>query len=86
MSILLKGLKMPEGDNAVVVVIHSNGTVDRPNWQWDCTLIKGAEAISIPDHGNLIDKDVLLQHVVEIIPQKVFDFVPVVIPAERSEE
>ena len=86
MSILLKGLKMPEGDNAVVVVIHSNGTVDRPNWQWDCTLIKGAEAISIPDHGNLIDKDVLLQHVVEIIPQKVFDFVPVVIPEERSEK
>jgi hypothetical protein len=57
MSILLKGLKMPEGDNAVVVVIHSNGTVDRPNWQWDCTLIKGAEAISIPDHGDLIDRD-----------------------------
>ena len=57
MSILLKGLKMPEGDNAVVVVIHSNGTVDRPNWQWDCTLIKGAKAIPLLNHDDLIDRE-----------------------------
>ena len=60
MSILLKGLKMPKGDKALVIVINSNGTVDRPNWQWDYTLIKGAEAIPVPDHGDLIEKPVLI--------------------------
>lgn len=60
MSILIKGLKMPKGDKALVVCINSNGTVDRPNWQWDYTLIKGAEAVELPDHGDLIDKDALM--------------------------
>lgn len=57
MSILLKGLKMPEKDEALVVVINSNGAVESPNWQWDYTLIKGAEAIPVPDHGDLIDRE-----------------------------
>ena len=56
MSILLKGLEMPEGDKALVVVINSNGTVDRPNWQWDCTLIKGAEAIPVSDNEDTISR------------------------------
>ena len=55
MSILIKGLQMPKGDKTLVVCINSNGTVDRPNWQWDCTLIKGAEAVELFDHGDLID-------------------------------
>ena len=57
MSILLKGLKMPEEDKALVIVINSNGTIDKPNWQWDYTLIKGAKAIPLPSHGDLIDRD-----------------------------
>ena len=57
MSILIKGLKMPEKDEALVIVINSNGTVESPNWQWDYTLIKGAEAVPVPDHGDLIDRD-----------------------------
>ena len=56
MSVLIKGLEMPEGDKALVIVINSNGTVDRPNWQWDCTLIKGAEAIPVSDNEDTISR------------------------------
>ena len=55
MSILIKGLKMPKGDEALVIVINSNGVIEEPNWQWDYTLINGAEAVEFPDHGDLID-------------------------------
>lgn len=57
MGILLKGLKMPEKDDALVVVINGNGAVESQNWQWDYTLIKGAEAVPVPGHGDLIDRD-----------------------------
>lgn len=60
MSVLIKGLKMPKGDEALVVCINSNGTVDEPNWQWDYTLIRGAEAVELPDHGDLIDREYAL--------------------------
>lgn len=86
MSILLKGLSMPRGDKALVIVINSNGTIDKPNWQWDCTLIRGAEAISIPEHGDLVDIDEMLCDFAEL---RDYDFASreyVVIPAERSEE
>ena len=86
MSILIKGLTMPRGDKALVIVINSNGTIDRPNWQWDCTLIRGAEAISIPEHGDLVDIDAMLDDFAEL---RDYDFASreyVVIPAERGEE
>ena len=97
MSILLKGLDMPEGDKALVVVINSNGTIDRPNWQWDYTLIKGAKAISIPDHGDLIDKDALIKDLIDDYDFPIeglslddicyaLENAPVVIPAERIED
>lgn len=86
MSILIKGLKMPEKGTSVVIAIEANGDVFIPDEYWDCELLKGAKAVELPDHGDLIDRDVLMHNMVEIIPRKVFDFVPVIIPAERSEE
>ena len=97
MSVLIKGMKMPKGDKALVVVINSNGTVDRPNWRWDCTLIKGAEAVELPDHGDLIDRDALREKAHKLpngynhgyfhkCVDELFDYAPVVIPAERSED
>ena len=89
MSTLIKGLKMPKGDKALVVDINSNGTVDRPNWQWDCTLIKGAEAVELPDHGDLLDKDELSRLVGEsfeyFLARLGLRCPKAVIPAERSE-
>ena len=92
MSILIKGLNMPKGDKALVVVINSNGTVDRPNWQWDCTLIKGAEAVELRDHGDLIDRDEFeVKHINgrwydAYVSHKAVLSAPVIIPAERSED
>lgn len=95
MSILIKGLKMPKGDEALVIFINSNGTIDEPNWQWDYTLIKGAKAIELSDHGDLIDRDKLMKHGVYMpmdggnLPVVYMSYVKgaeAVIPAEKSEE
>ena len=87
MSILIKGAKITDCWNCPCIdgeygecnilgktIKSERGRLD------DCPLIE------LPDHGDLIDKDVLMQNVVEIIPQRVFDFVPVVISAERRGE
>ena len=86
MSILIKGLKMPKGDKSLVLVINSNGTIDRPNCQWDCTLIKGTEAVELHEHGNLIDADRFFDEFCELCDYE-FEALRnyLVIPAERGE-
>ena len=59
MGILIKGMEMPEDGSWKTVRIYPDGTCAVPNWQGDCTLIKGAQAISVPPHGRLIDADAL---------------------------
>ena len=61
MSILINGMEMPEDGSWKTIRIYPDGTCAVPNWQGDCTLIKGAQAISVPPHGRLIDADVLEQ-------------------------
>lgn len=55
MSILIKGMEMPQEGNWKTVRIYPDGTCAIPNWQGDCTLLKGAQAVEIPPHGDLID-------------------------------
>ena len=81
MSILIKGISMPKDGEFIDLVITADGNV----FCYDAEDRKIAEAVELPDHGDLIDRDVLMQNAVEIIPHKVFDFVPVVIPAERDD-
>lgn len=79
MSILINGISIP--DRPILIKILPNETAivyDDEPYETDCFEIK--------PHGDLIDRDVLMQNAVEIIPQRVFDFVPVVIPAERSKD
>ena len=59
MSILIKGMEMPTVQQGYMTVrIYYDGTCVRPNWQGDCTVIKGAEAVNVPTpHGRLIDAD-----------------------------
>ena len=59
MSVYIKGMEMPTEGNWKTVRIYPDGTCAIPNWQGDCTLIKGATAFSVPDHGRLIDADAL---------------------------
>lgn len=60
MSILIDGMGMPKEGSWTTVRIYPDGTCAVPNWQGDCTLIKGAKAIPVPPHGRLIDADALL--------------------------
>lgn len=67
MSILIKGIEMPTAQQGYMTVrIYYEGTCVRPNWQGDCTVIKGAEAVKIPTpHGRLIDADALDKRIEE---------------------
>ena len=60
MSILIKGMEMPK-DSYVAVKIFPDGRVDTiPYVQSIRTeLIDGTKAVSIPPHGDLIDRDAL---------------------------
>ena len=60
MSILIKGMEMPKYGEWRIVKINPNGEVDRSIGFGDWALIKGLEAIEIPSHGDLIDRDELL--------------------------
>ena len=56
MSVLIKGMKMPKAGNWKTIRIYYDGTCAEPNWQGDCNLLKGCEAVPIPNNGDLIDE------------------------------
>ncbi len=62
MSILIKGMEMPTAQQGYMTVrIYYDGTCVRPNWQGDCTVINGAEAVKVPTpHGRLVDINTIL--------------------------
>ena len=84
MSILIKGLKMPEDGEFLDLVITADGVVRA----YDQEDKKIAEAVEIPDHGDLIDRDVLLSKVQKWYWEalETVKRMPAVIPAERSEK
>jgi hypothetical protein len=59
MSILINGMEMPEEGSWATIRIYPDGTCAVPNWQGDCTLIRGAQAVTVPPHGDLIDRQKL---------------------------
>ena len=59
MGVYIKGMEMPKEGSWTTVRIYPDGTCAVPNWQGDCTLIKGTKAVPVPPHGRLIDKDVM---------------------------
>jgi hypothetical protein len=59
-DILIKGMEMPKEGSWKTVRIYPDGTCAVPNWQGDCTFIKGAKAVPVPEHGRLIDADALV--------------------------
>ena len=88
MSVLIKGMKMPEeGQVFVVFVDRSKHYVLYNDIRYPL--------IEIPDHGDLIDRDELMKHGVYMprdggnLPVVYMSYVKgskAVIPAERSEE
>ena len=97
MSILIKGMKMPKEGFSVVVDLWNNGKA----YVYGTGNAEMYEAIELPDHGDLIDRD-KLKHgfCVEctLYPDNCLgencdwgsiyhiEHAPVVIPAERSKD
>lgn len=85
MSVLIKGLSMPKGGfESLDLSIDSDGKVyiDERDWFGRHTYKLAGEAVSISDHGDLVDMDYIKDH----WPNVQYFGAPVVIPAERSEE
>lgn len=59
MGVYVEGLEIPKKGNWKTINIYPDGTCAILNWQGDCTVIKGADATSVPSHGRLIDANVL---------------------------
>lgn len=93
MSILLKDLKMPK-DKDVILRIDSKGEV----YIYGGYPTEIHEAIEMPDHGDLIDRDALKEPMESVCmgimagtdsynaPLKTIDDAPVIIHAEWSKE
>ena len=56
MSILIKGLEMPKKGTCIDIVILDDGTVV----YYDESDKKIGEAVELPDHGDLIDRNMLI--------------------------
>ena len=56
MSILIKGMEMPKDGNWRSIRIYPDGTIGRPIGFGDYTLVEGAKAVPVPEHGDLIDR------------------------------
>ena len=84
MSVLIKGVEMPTGNDELRLIIHPNGQVVISHK----TYYEEAEAVPIPKHGRLIDADALLDGL--LFPSEQFERgmrgligdEPTVIPAE----
>lgn len=94
MSVMIMGLKLPKdrtikvairGDDGIASVYLDEGKADYYS------------VIELPDHGDLIDKDALKEKAHKLpngynhgyfhkCVDELFDYTPVIIPAERSED
>lgn len=57
-GLYIPNMTLPENNNWKTIRIYKNGEVAYPNWQGDCTFAN-TYAISVPNHGRLIDADAL---------------------------
>jgi hypothetical protein len=92
MGVYIKGMEMPKEGSWTTVRIYPDGTCAVPNWQGDCTFIRGAQAVTVPSHGRCIDEKELLSGCGYIIadgmaciPVKHIANAPTIIPAEEGE-
>ena len=94
MGLYVKGMEMPKDGCWKTVRIYPDGTCAVPNWQGDCTLIKGAQAISVPPHGDLIEREAICltdfeiamcngdyKELVKMLLEKI-ESAPTIVPAE----
>lgn len=91
MGVYIKGLQMPK-DREIILRIDEKGEV----YAYGSYPTEIHEAVELPDHGDLIDRDALMSHkgsAYDIDGHELYAVgtgtilrMPVIIPAERSEE
>lgn len=81
MGIYIKGMEMPTGNDELRLIIHSNGQVIISHK----TYYEEAEAVLVPPHGALIDRDDLFAECPELVNgyKGITDYL-VVVPAEET--
>lgn len=91
MSILITGVDMPvDGDFALSLDVHRDGSV---SGHWTCK-IKGARAVQLPPHGDLIESEPIKRFITDGLNRKEFgydqiqvlteiEYAPVIIPADK---
>ena len=88
MSILIKGMEMPTRNDELRLIIHSNGQVIISHK----TYFDETEAIPIPPHGDLIERDALITSTAVPLAGKPYQYVhidniknaSIIIPAEKE--
>lgn len=98
MSILIKGMKMPESEEMLCINIYPDGKVYINLDLEECKQI--ATAVSVPPHGKLIDVDYANEYAYDELEvshgyltnweaaramQKIYQNAPTIISAEKSE-
>ena len=60
-GIYIQGLRIPEENEDVLwIAVHADGTVEyNSNYGWTQWIPHKGKAIPVPDHGDLIDRDVV---------------------------
>lgn len=91
MSILIKGMEMPtEQYGKMVITLYPNGHVA----EYVGDMGRVWEAVPVPPHGDLIDRDVLMKQVEHDTPlsdvyektmRRYLNTAPTIIPAEERE-
>lgn len=102
MSVLIKGMVMPQNCDACPMLYEyrfcalTDDHASSIEWKMEENRMPNCPLIELPDHGDLIDRDELkydLNLLYDAIGASAYGFalgtidgVPVVIPAERSED
>ena len=88
-GIYISGIKMPEKEQLVIFRIWGNGQVERLEG-YRPFLLYGVKATDIPDHGRLIDADVLKEEWRNGFHRKIvyalMEDAPTIIPADKDGE
>lgn len=94
MSIYIDNIEMPKGHDHLTINIWPNGTTSYGifNREENLCTFKETKAISVPLHGDLIDRDVLTISTAVPLDGKPYQYVsidnikaaPIIIPAEKG--
>lgn len=89
--IIIKGMEMPKKDGLLSINIWPNGSVTIA-MDLECKPV--ARAVELPEHGDLIDRDALLNRIdayvcgsmdCVFIKNEIIKAMPVIVPAERED-